>query len=63
MKAVVTRDASTGVIEFAIRLSELVWRLSAMRRLFCSEELANELENKRENEVREILLERFKHIL
>lgn len=55
--------ATSGGIEFAIGLAALTWRLAECHRLFHSSELATELENKTEGEVRAILKERFKHIL
>jgi hypothetical protein len=64
MSAVNTRKqaGSAGVIEFALSMSTLIYRLAEMQRLFHSEELAKELENKGESEIRAILKERFRHI-
>ena len=58
-----TPAASSGIIEFALSMANLIYRLVEMERLFRSEELAKELEGKREAEIRAILKERFKHLL
>ena len=66
MREVVTRNTpsrSRNVIDFALNLSGLVYLLAEMRRLFNDEQLARELENKSETEIRAILKERFQHLI